>query len=215
LDTLSIAVLPVTQKKVNKRMIRVGVTGGIGSGKSTVCKIWDEMGAYVLYADDLAKKIMKKDPEIKQEIVKHFGVKSYDKEGNLNRPYLADKAFREGMADVLNEIVHPAVYKEIARIADEAEKNGYPVFVKEAALLLKNGRPEDLDYVVIVTSRAENRIERVVRRDGVDELQVIDRMKKQQDFNDLSFLADYIIENNGSLDQLKAKAREIYLKILE
>ena len=196
-------------------MIRVGITGGIGSGKSTVCKIWDEMGAYVLYADDLAKKIMKKDPEIKQEIVKHFGVKSYDKEGNLNRPYLADKAFREGMADVLNEIVHPAVYKEIARIADEAEKNGYPVFVKEAALLLKNGRPEDLDYVVIVTSRAENRIERVVRRDGVDELQVIDRMKKQQDFNDLSFLADYIIENNGSLDQLKAKAREIYLKILE
>lgn len=196
-------------------MVRIGITGGIGSGKSTVCKMWDKMGAYVLYADDLAKKIMTNDPGVKQKIVKHFGDRAYDVKGKLNRPYLADKAFHEGMADVLNEIVHPAVYRETARLAEKAEKKSYPVFVKEAALLLQNGRPQDLDYVVIVTSRVENRIERVVRRDAVDEEKVIDRMKNQQNFEDLSHLADYIIENNGSLDQLKEKAKEIYLKILE
>jgi len=196
-------------------MVRVGITGGIGSGKSTVCKIWDEMGAFVLYADDLAKKIMTDDPEVKEQIVKHFGDQAYDEKGNLNRPYLADKAFREGMADVLNRIVHPAVYKESAKIAKKAEKKGYPVFVKEAALLLKNGRPENLDYVVIVTGTEEKRIKRVVKRDDVDEKKVSDRIRNQQDFKELIHLADYVIDNNGSLDELHAKAKEIYREILE
>lgn len=196
-------------------MVRVGITGGIGSGKSTVCKIWAEMGAYVLYADDLAKKIMTEDPEIKREIVKHFGDQAYDEKGNLNRSFLADKAFREGMADVLNRIVHPAVYRESAKIANKAEKKGYPVFVKEAALLLKSGRPENLDYVVIVTGTEENRIKRVVKRDDVDEKKVSDRIRNQQDFKELIHLADYVIDNNGSLDELKTKAKEIYREILE
>jgi dephospho-CoA kinase len=93
-------------------MIKVGLTGGIGSGKSAVAKIWEDLGAFPLYADDLAKKIMTEDPDVKSEIKKIFGDESYNKDGALNRPYLAKEAFEKGRVEDLNAVVHPVVYRE-------------------------------------------------------------------------------------------------------
>ncbi|MGF1670938.1 MAG: dephospho-CoA kinase [Balneolaceae bacterium] len=196
-------------------MIKVGVTGGIGSGKSTLCKEWEKLGAYVVYADDLAKELMITNERVKNKIINEFGGAAYDSDGNLNRQFLSKKAFQENKVAALNQIVHPAVYKETERLAGYAENKGYKVFVKEAALLLQNGRPEMLDIIVIVKSKEENRIQRVISRDGTDKNKVQARINKQQNFESLEYLADYVIENDGSLFEFKKKAESLYRKILE
>jgi len=195
-------------------MIKVGVTGGIGSGKSTLCRVWGEMGAVVVYADDLAKEIMVNDPDVIEAVKKEFGPDSYTEKGELNRPYLSKKAFEQGRVDVLNRIVHPVVYRETEKLARVAEKKGCGLFVKEAALLLQNGRPSFFDLIVMVRGKEENRIKRVIERDEVSGQKVADRIKKQQDFSRLEHLADYVIHNNGTLGEFKRKAEELYYKIV-
>ncbi|HBX67537.1 MAG TPA: dephospho-CoA kinase, partial [Balneolaceae bacterium] len=141
-------------------MIKVGITGGIGSGKTTFCKEWEKLGAYVLYADDFAKQLMQEDPKLQQKITKVFGDESYDSEGNLNRPYLAKEAFEKGRVEELNELVHPVLWERAEELANKKEQEGVEVFAKEAAILLQNGRPKDLDFVIIVMADQEQRIER-------------------------------------------------------
>lgn len=188
-------------------MIKVGVTGGIGSGKTTFCKEWEKLGAFVVYADDLAKKIMNENEELVSNIESVFGKESYDKDGNLNRSYLAKEAFEKGRVKELNNLVHPILWKEVALLAQEKEKEGVKIFVKEAAILLQHGRPKDLDYVVLLTADLNSRVNRVVERDKTEEDLVLDRVSKQQDFDKLSDKVDYIISNDGSLEELKSKAQ--------
>lgn len=196
-------------------MIRVGITGGIGSGKSTVCKVWEELGAFVLYADDFAKELMVKDEQVIQAIKHTFGDGAYDEKGRLNRAFLAEEAFEKGRVKELNGIVHPRLHQKISELAQQKEKEGIRVFVKEAAILLNHGRPDDIDVVVMVLAKKERRIERVQQRDRSSEKQIIGRMKKQPDFNSLTQLADYILANNGSLDELRDKAIATYKLISE
>ena len=94
-------------------MIRVGVTGGIGSGKTTLCKEWEKLGAFVVYADDLAKKLMVEDEELVKKIKSTFGDKAYDEYGSLNRQYLAQEAFEKGRVNELNNLVHPVLWKKV------------------------------------------------------------------------------------------------------
>lgn len=195
-------------------MKRVGVTGGIGSGKSTVCKIWEELGAKVVYADTIAKNLMVEDQVLIDEIKKTFGEDSYHQDGSLNRDFLAVEAFEKGRVEELNALVHPRVYRKTDELAIEAEKDGYEMFVKEAALLLKNGRPEEIDLIVLVLASEEKRLQRVVKRDSSSEKEVRSRIEKQQNFGHLKPLADYIIKNDGDLENLKLKAIRIYRSIL-
>lgn len=194
-------------------MIKVGITGGIGSGKTTLCKEWEKLGAYVLYADDFAKKLMKDDPELQKKIKQAFGDQAYDNEGNVNRSYLAREAFEKGRVQELNEIVHPVLRDKAAELATQKKQEGVKVFAKEAAILLNNGRPEDLDYVILVLADKEQRLERTTQRDRSSEQLVTDRMSKQPDFDSLTHLADFIVMNNGTLKELKVKAREIFKKV--
>ena len=194
-------------------MIKVGITGGIGSGKTTFCKEWEKLGAYVLYADDFAKQLMTENEELKQKIREVFGEKSYIKKGELNRSYLAEEAFAKGRVSELNEIVHPVLWKETDKLAAQKEKEGIPVFAKEAAILLNNGRPEEIDYVILLLADKESRVKRTSERDGTAEKEIIDRMTKQPDFDNLTHLADFIVENNGSIEELKNKAQVIYKEL--
>lgn len=194
-------------------MITVGITGGIGSGKTTVCREWEKLGAYVLYADDLAKKLMNTDPEIRKDITRAFGSDSYREDGSLNRAHLTEEAFRKGRVKELNAIVHPRVYKASQKLREQAKAQGYKVFVKEAALLLQHGRPEGLDRLVLVLADRGKRVQRVMERDRADEHLVQNKMRKQQDFDELRHLADYILENNGTLQELRRKARCLYHKL--
>ncbi|MDZ7715051.1 MAG: dephospho-CoA kinase [Balneolaceae bacterium] len=191
-------------------MIKIGITGGIGSGKTTVCNIWQSLGAYILNADNLAKEIMVSDADIKQQIINTFGEESYHEDGTLNRQHLADEAFAQGRVEELNDIVHPAIPGASEKVMEKAEAEGVKVFVYEAALLLQNLRPRNLDKIVLVLSDREKRVERVAERDEVDRQKVIDRINKQQNFKALTDQADIIIRNNGTLEELKHKAEEVY-----
>lgn len=196
-------------------MIKVGITGGIGSGKSTVCKEWEKLGAVVFFADDVAKELMVTDPAVRKKLTDAFGSQTYKADGSLNKAHLIEEAFKKDRVQELNAIVHPEVGRAFQKKSEEVADEGKNLIVKEAALLLNKGRPNDLDVVVIVLSESKNRIDRVVQRDGVTHEEVQSRIEKQPDFDQLLHLADYTIINNGSLDQLKIKASELYQKVIQ
>lgn len=194
-------------------MIKVGVTGGIGSGKTTFCKTWEKLGAFVVYADDFAKKLMNEDEELKRKIINNFGAESYQENGELNRAYLAKEAFQKGRVEELNQIVHPLLWKRINELAVTKKEIGVTIFLKEAAILLDKGRPADLDYVILIEADASERAQRVVKRDEVNEAEVYERMKAQKSFEDLAPLADFIVLNEGSEEDLKLKAEKLYYHV--
>lgn len=192
----------------------IGLTGGMASGKSTVAQHWESLGAYVMYADDAAKALMTEDPTLVQQLKETFGEETYLPDGRLNKPHLRREAFEKGRIESLNSLVHPAVYRESRRLMQEKAAEGYPVFVKEAALLLKNGRPEGFDAIVMVDAPEEQRIRRVAERDDLPEAEVKSRMQNQQSAEALRELSDIIIENTGSRSELREKAETIYLQLL-
>lgn len=191
-------------------MVKVGVTGGIGSGKTTFCKKLEELGAYVLYADDFAKELMVYDQDLIASIKKTFGNQAYYEDGSLNRAYLAQQAFEKGRVEELNAIVHPLLWQRVNELANQKEKEGIEVFVKEAAILLHHGRPENLNYVILLLADEETRVQRSVQRDQSDPKKVKDRILKQPDFKTKTSEADFIIENNGSLEELEMRAQEVF-----
>ncbi len=195
-------------------MTTVGVTGGIGSGKSTVCQVWADLGAYVLNADELAKQVMASDPEIKKQLVDTFGETTFREDGELNRQFLAREAFEKGRVKELNAIVHPRLPRAASEKMKEAEQAGYEVFVYEAALLLENIEPGDLDFVVLVLADESRRLERVQQRDDSTVSEIKERMNKQRDFEKATERVDYVIRNNGTLVELQKKAEFIYQNFL-
>lgn len=195
-------------------MIKVGITGGIGSGKTTFCKEWEKLGAYVVYADNFAKELMLENETLKDKIRQVFGNDAYNSNGHLNREYLAQEAFEKGRVAELNELVHPVLWKKIEELAKKKESEGIRVFAKEAAILLNNGRPEGLDYVILVLADQQQRIKRTVERDQSSEEKIKSRIQKQPDFDTLTHLADFVVFNNEDEDTLRKKAKEIYNELI-
>ncbi|MBC7694824.1 MAG: dephospho-CoA kinase [Burkholderiales bacterium] len=174
--------------------MKIGITGGIGSGKSTVCKLFELLGIPVFYADDVAKNIMNTDDELKQSVINEFGSGSYSEVGLLNRKYIADIVFKnqERLA-VLNSLVHPAVFRAFA--SWHSSQNSLYI-VKEAALLFESDSYKTCDYSVLVEAPNELKIKRVMERDQVTAKDVELRMAKQ--FTDLQKrkLANFTILND-------------------
>jgi len=194
-------------------MIRVGITGGIGSGKTTVCRIWEQMGAFIIHADELAKDIMVNDPELIKAIKDRFGDQSYLGDGSLNRSWLAEQAFGKKRVAELNEIVHPAVFRASDQLMQKAEEQGYPMAVREAAILLQYGRPKDLDRIVLVLADKQNRLTRVSQREAISTESIENRMASQPDYQQYISLSDIIIHNDGTLVELESKARQTYIDL--
>jgi len=196
-------------------MYTVGITGGIGSGKTTIAKLWRTMGAYVLFADDLAKDLMVSDQDVIHEIRQEFGEQAYLEDGSLNKEYLREQVFSKNRVEELNRIVHPKVFERTTEKIEEAEQNGYDVFVKEAALLLKYGRPDEFNKIVLVLADEQKRIARVTERDGAEAEEVKARIAKQQDFTQHKKDADFVIYNNGTMEDLELRAKILYHKFKE
>jgi dephospho-CoA kinase len=192
-------------------ILTVGITGGIGAGKTTVCKIFEELGAKVIYADELAKEIMENDESLKKKIKKIFGEKSYIG-GKLNRKFIADIIFSsDEKRKLLESIVHPAVIKRILsdlkKIADEGK---YNFVIVEAALIFESGFDKELDYVLVVDADDEIKIKRIMKRDKCSKEEVLKRMRAQLDSKIKRELADMVIINDGDIDELMEKVSFFY-----
>jgi len=174
-------------------MLIIGLTGGIGSGKSTVAKVFAQLGIPILNADLLAKSIMNTDETIRNEIIKAFGENAYEN-NQLNSAYIANIVFKDPFQlAVLNAIVHPATIRESMFWA---AKQSTPYVIKEAALFFESGSAEGLDGIIGVTAPNALRIKRVMERDGITRESVIQRMDQQIDQTLKMKLCDWVINNN-------------------
>lgn len=175
----------------------VGVTGGIGSGKSTVCRVFSILGIPVYAADDRAKWLMANDPNLKKEISAQFGEKSFLEDGSLNRAFLAEEVFSDPeKVKKINALVHPAVGEDFK---NWTKGQSAPYLIKEAALLFESGSYKELDYIINVSSPLKIRVARVLLRDPHrSENQVNHIIDQQMPDEQKNELADYVIKNNDS-----------------
>jgi dephospho-CoA kinase len=178
-------------------MLKIGITGGIGSGKTTVCKVFELLGIPVFYADNIAKSIMHSNPRLKAEILKSFGKESYLADGHLNRPFISSIVFKdEAQLNKLNAIVHPAVF--IAFDNWIKDQHHAPYILKEAALLFESQSFKKCDRTILVISPEDTRIKRIIARDRISEIEVMLRMKHQFSDEQKVKLADHILINDES-----------------
>ncbi|MBB6500034.1 dephospho-CoA kinase [Pedobacter cryoconitis] len=178
-------------------MLKIGITGGIGSGKSTVCRIFETLGIPVFYADTVAKEIMVTDPVLMEGISKTFGEESYTG-GKLNNKHIAGIVFnnKEELAK-LNALVHPAVFRAFDTW-EETISADVPYTLKEAALLFESGSYRLCDKNILVTAPKEVKIQRVMERDGASRAEVEARMDKQLGDEEKIKMADFLIRNEES-----------------
>jgi dephospho-CoA kinase len=174
-------------------MIKVGITGGIGSGKSLVCAVFSSLGVPVYDSDTRAKNLMNENETIKQALIGYFGNNVYA-DGSLNRLFLAQKIFNNKPAlDFVNSIVHPAVRNDFLQWA---ECQDAPYVIEEAALLFESGAYKLLDVVITVTCPEEIRIQRVIERDKTTRENVLQRIKNQMLESEKKSRSDFVIIND-------------------
>ena len=172
----------------------IGLTGGIGAGKSVVAKIFTTLGIPVFNADEAAKQMMQTSPSIKEKLIEQFGSSIYNVSG-LQKEKLADIVFNDSFQlQLLNAIVHP---ETIQAAKDWAAKQTSPYVIKEAALIFESGAADGLFKVIGVTAPLSLRIHRVMQRDGVSKEQVEARMQHQISDSIKMRLCDYVIQNNN------------------
>lgn len=192
-------------------MKTLGVTGGIGSGKTAVCRILESLGARVFYADAVAKRIMQEDADARAEIAAAFGAESYDAAGRLDRAYLAERVFGDEEAVArINTIVHPRVFAAFEQAKAAATREGLPLLVQEAALIYESGADRHLDAVAVVDAPLDERVRRVSERDRVTPEQVLARVSHQLPPEELRRRADFVIENTGTLEALREQVRAVF-----
>ena len=174
-------------------VLRIGLTGGIGSGKSVVAKVFETLGIPVYYADDAAKKLMNTNKELKAAIIQNFGAGSYTN-GEINRKYLATIVFNDKeKLELLNSLTHPVTIRD----AEEwIKKQTSAYIVKEAALLFESGADKNLDYVIGIDAPLKLRIKRVMARDGTSKEEIMKRINRQMDEKKKMKRCDFVIIND-------------------
>jgi len=191
-------------------VLRVGLTGGVSCGKTTVAQMMARRGAHVVLADEIARQLMRPGEPVYYEVVRHFGPDIVGIDGGIDRKKLADAAFGAGRIKELNQIVHPAVIaRQDAWTREMAVSNPEGIAVVEAALMLEAGVAKRFDKLVVVTCTLPQKIERFARRHNLDlaaaEREVARRMAAQLPDEEKVRVADYVIDNSGPLDELEAK----------
>ena len=194
-------------------MKRIGITGGIGSGKTTVCEIFKSMGIHVYDADHKAKKLMNHNKALKAQIKSILGPAAYHRNGRLNRAFVASKIFADKkLLTKINKVVHPAVNQDALTWFKSLEKSPYALY--EAALLVENGSYTSFDKLIVVTAPEELRIARVMKRDKTSKAGVQARMKNQLPEKAKVKVADYIIVNDGN-ESLIEQVVHVHRKLVE
>ena len=193
-------------------MLKVGLTGSIGTGKSTVASIFKELGAYVIDADEVVHKLLKR-KDIKEKIRKEFG-DVFTPEGEIDRKKLASIVFNNPeKKKKLEQILHPEVFKEIEKFFKQVEeKDPNAVAIADVPLMIETGSYKNYYPVIVVYAPPEVQLERLIKR-GMDKEDALKRIKSQMPIEEKIKYADIVIDNTGSLQDLRKKVEEVYEKL--
>jgi dephospho-CoA kinase len=202
-------------------MLRVGLTGGVACGKSTVAKMFADLGANIVDADIIAHELYRPGQEVLQELVKHFGAEILKPDGELDRAKLATLVFDGGRVEELNKIVHPAVIrKQDEWMHSLGEKDRYAVAIVEAALILEAGVKDHFDRIMVVTCKPAQKVARFAQRTGMNDdaarAEVERRTKAQMPDEEKARRADFVVDNSGPVEETRHQVQRIYseLKVL-
>ena len=197
-------------------MLKVGLTGGIGSGKSEVSKFFNTWNAFIFDADKEAKIIIDNNEIAQQEIIKEFGSDVINADKIIDKQKLARIAFQDDFHQLqLNSIIHPYVFKRIDEIFDKIKlEDNYKIFIVDAALIYESGADTHMDYVIVVTSLLRYRTERVMSRGNITREDFMKRVALQWSDEDKESMADFIIQNNSDLKSLEKESKRVLGSLL-
>lgn len=191
-------------------MIVVGLTGGIGSGKTTVAKLFEALGVPVYIADDKAKRLMNSSKVIRRKLIDLFGEDAYV-DNELNKPFIASKIFNDAtILAQMNAIVHPKVGLDFKRWLKK-QQSAY--VIKEAAIIFEHQMQSQYDYIITVTADAKDKISRVIKRDGTTEAKILAIIKNQMPDDEKVKLSDFVIVNDR-LEDTKKQVLKLHTKLL-
>ena len=196
------------QSKPGKKKLLIGITGGIGSGKSLACKYFKQFGCRIFYADDIAKELYITNTKLRKALVKKFGKRITDSKGNLDFFEFRKVVFSStANQERVNKIVHPFVISEILERAKNSESK---LIIIEAALIFESGFDKFLDYTIVVFSTIKIRIQRIRKRNRLSIRDIRSIVKLQMSEKEKMEKADFVLKNNSSLAQLRKKVKFIY-----
>ena len=197
-------------------MLRVGLTGGIGSGKSTASNFFELFGSFVINADEEAKKILSSNETVQHELISEFGTDIIDVSGNINKAKLARVAFQdEDHQQRLNSVIHPYIYNSIDDYFNDVLKDGkFDIFIVDGALIFESGYDVHMDYIVVVTALLKNRMERALARQTLSREEILKRIELQWPEEEKVNLADFVIHNDGSEEDLKNNVKILIEKLI-
>jgi dephospho-CoA kinase len=195
----------------------IGVTGGMGSGQSSACRVFEELGAHVINADIEAKNVIKRNRALQSDLKKVFGADIFDQNRRLNTKRLAAIAFKDELSTrKLNQLVHPRMVEVLVEKMEKARFSGkYPIIIIDAALIFEISIERNFDYIVVVNAPINHRQKRVYQRDKTPRKDFNARVDKQIDLGDKVKWADFVIENKTTLDDLKKNSEEVFNKLME
>jgi dephospho-CoA kinase len=197
-------------------ILKVGLTGGIASGKTTVLAILAELGAFVLNADELAHELTAPGGSAHAELVRRFGPEYFERDGSLRRRELAGLVFRDGEARMaLNAIVHPKVIAEVARRIDRYRATGRsPVAVVDAALLVESGATATFDRIVVTRCSRDAQLQRLMARSALSHDEALARIDAQASLEEKLAVADYVIDTDVTLRETRHETEQIWTRLL-
>jgi len=195
----------------------IGVTGGIGSGQSSVCEILASQGCKIIDVDKKAKHIIKKDKTLQLKLKEAFGEEIFDRNGELNRRLLANIAFSDGYkTQLLNKLVHPRMVSEMIEEMETARfSQRFPLIVVDAALIYEISIEQMFDAIIVVYTDLEHRIQRVMKRDNLTRDEILVRVRRQIPLEEKRNWADYVVDNNGSFEDMKKQTLKIFHELME
>ena len=196
-------------------MLKVGLTGGIGTGKSTASILFKDLGAFIFDADKEAKRLLDTSEIIQKELITEFGTDILNGENKIHRAKLARVSFQdEEHQFILNSIIHPHIFQIIDKSFDKVSaKNKYPVFIVDGALIFESGLNNHLDYTIVITANMKHRMARVLENRNLSREDVLRRIELQWSDEEKVNLADFTLRNYGTEKELKAQIQKVYAEL--
>ena len=197
-------------------MLKVGLTGGIGTGKSTASALFKDLGAFIFDADKEAKRLLDTSEIIQNELITEFGTDILNGENKIHRAKLARVSFQdEEHQFILNSIIHPHIFQIIDKSFDKVSvKNKHPVFIVDGALIFESGLNNHLDYTIVITANMKHRMARVLENSNLTREDILRRIELQWGDEEKVNLADFTLRNDGTEKELKVQIQKVYAKLV-